>query len=191
MSDIRQAANLPENYPAGYNQEVMLKDGSHVLLRPILPADAPRLQYAFSHMSSQTLYMRFLEVFKGLSNEQAHAFANVDYHQHMALVGVIPEDGDERVVVSARYALVGPHQPGVAEAAIIVRDDFQNRGLGKISMLHLARYAMQHGVTAFLATVHLSNARIMHFVKCSGLHFERKMIEPGVWEIRIFLSSLE
>ena len=180
---------FPENYPHEYIEEVTLRDGSQVLLRPIRPDDAARLQHGFSHLSAQSIYLRFLETAKELTDEQAKAYATVDYQSRMAMVGCIQEDGIEHFVVSARYAAIGPQEPGVVEAAIVVRDDYQSRGLGTIIMDRLARYAARHGVATILATVHVSNSRIVKFIQRSGLAFDRKMLEPGIWEIRIHLPS--
>jgi GNAT superfamily N-acetyltransferase len=85
--------------------------------------------------------------------------------------------------------MVGPQESGVAEAAIVVRDDFQNRGLGTIAMSRLLKYAQEHGVKEFLGTIHVSNARIMHFIRRGGYPFTKTMIEPGVWEIRVHLDE--
>lgn len=186
----------PHKYPSEMEEHISLKDGSPVWLRPIRPDDAPRLQEGFARLSPETIYMRFLETFRQLPDAQAEALANVDYQQRMALVGSIQEDGQERLVAVARYALIpalAPGQeapePGLAEAGIVVRDDYQRRGLGKIIMNRLVRYASLHGVQTFVATVHVSNQRILHFITQSGLSFERKMFEPGVWEVRIPLSK--
>jgi acetyltransferase len=179
--------------PLDHTGEVVtLKDGSQVTIRPILPEDAPRLQEGFTRLSPQTIYYRFLETAREMSNEQARALANVDYCKRMALVGAIQEDGHERLVAVARYAMIeDATEPGLAEAGIVVRDDYQQRGLGKIAMNRLVRYAREHGVQAFLATTLTSNARILHFIERSGLTYQRKMIEPGVWEIRIQLKPSE
>jgi acetyltransferase len=174
-------------YPSQYIEQITLNDGTLVTLRPIRPDDAPRLQVTFSRLSPETIYLRFLQTFNQLSDEQARKFANIDYQEQMALVGSIQEEEEERLIGVARYALLSDHEPGLAEAAVVVRDDYQNRGLGKIILDRLVRYAREHGVSAFLATVQVSNARIVHFIKRSGLPFERKMLEPGVWEIRIQL----
>jgi len=34
---------LPPGYPAGYEQDAVLGDGRRVVIRPILPSDAPEL----------------------------------------------------------------------------------------------------------------------------------------------------
>ncbi|MBN1149357.1 MAG: GNAT family N-acetyltransferase [Anaerolineales bacterium] len=176
-------------YPSNYIEEISLRDGTPVLMRPIRPDDAPRLQAAFTRLSPQTIYMRFLEIFRHLSDEQAHYFANVNYQSTMALVGEVQEDGQAVLVAVARYAMIDPQEPGVAEAAIVVRDDFQNRGLGSIAMDRLAHYARDHGVRQFLGTIHATNARIMHFIRRSNQPFSKQMIEPGVWEIRVHLDE--
>ena len=176
-------------YPVEYIEEIELKDGSEVHLRPIRPDDAQRLQQGFTMLSPQTIYMRFLEAAKGLSDKQARQLAEVDYQNRMALVGTVLADGDEQIVVVARYDILRERDPSLAEAAIVVRDDYQNRGLGKITMHRLVRYAREHGVRAFVATVHTSNLPVMRFIQHSGLPFEKQMLEPGTWEIRIHLDS--
>ena len=176
-------------YPSDYVESVTLRDGTGVMIRPIRPDDAPRLQVTFTRLSSQTIYLRFFETFKQLSDKQAMYFANVDYHERMALVAEVMEAGEDSIIAVARYDMLSDSEPGAAESAIVVRDDYQNRGLGTIIMIRLLNYARDHGVASFLATIHMSNARIMNFVKRSGFPFERKMIEPGIMQVRVILMD--
>jgi acetyltransferase len=167
---------------------VKLQDGRSVTLRPIRPDDAPRLQEGFARLSQQSIYMRFLKTANALSDSQAQELASVDYVERMALVGAVQEDGIERLVAVARYGTIQGDEPGLAEAGIIVRDDYQGFGLGKILMKRLLLYGRKHGVHKLVATVHASNAPIRRFITRSGLPFEKKMLEPGVWEYRIRLD---
>jgi len=180
---------VESSYPIETIEVLTLRDGTQFTLRPILPEDAPRLQEGFAHLSPQSIYMRFLQSFIELSDEQARQFATVDYHTRMALVGSIQEDGEERLVAVARYAMVGSDRPGVAEAAIVVRDDYHNRGLGSLALDRLIRYARQQGVTDLLAMVNVGNVQIIHFIQRSGLAFERTVLEPGTWEILINIKQ--
>jgi acetyltransferase len=175
-------------YPADYIEEIILKDESLVTIRPIRPDDAARLQQGFSMLSQQTIYMRFLDTAKQLSDSQAKYLSEVDYQQRMAMVGAIEEEGEERLVAVARYDML-PNRPGQAEAAIVVRDDYQNRGLGKNIMACLIRYARQHGVQAFIATIHTTNNRVIRFIQKSELPYEKVILEPGVWEVKIDLTQ--
>jgi acetyltransferase len=176
-------------YPGEYIQSIQLKDGTPAVIRPIRPDDASLLQSAFNRLSPQTIYFRFLKSFTELSDEQARHFANVDYKSRMAFVGTISEDGAESLIAVARYDLRVDIEPGAAESAIVVRDDFQNRGMGTAIMLHLIKYARDHGVDEFVATIHTTNTRIMGFITRSELPYSRTLLEPGVWEIRVELAD--
>jgi RimJ/RimL family protein N-acetyltransferase len=173
---------------SSHTETVRLLDGRLVQLRPIRPEDAPLLQEGFARLSPQSIYMRFLKTAVALSDSQARQLASVDYDEHMALVGSVIEDGVEHLVAVARYGAIPGDVTGLAEAAIIVRDDYQGAGLGKMLMKRLLQYGRQHGVHMLVATVHSSNNRILRFIIKSGLPFEKKMLEPGVWEYRIRLE---
>ena len=193
--------DMPVGYPTETIESVTLRDGTPVNIRPIRPDDAPRLQAGFARLSPQSIYLRFLQTFRELSDKQAREFATVDYLNRMALVASIPGEGDERLIGVARYSMVAPAnpggltqpvapaEPGLAEGAIVVGDEFHNRGLGTILLDRLVKYARAHGVTAFLATVHLTNSQIMRFIQRSGFPYEKKMIEPGIWEVRVRLED--
>jgi acetyltransferase len=185
---MKAAIDSQGEYPADAITRIALRDGTPVTIRPIRPEDAPMLQEGFKRLSPQSVYFRFLESFKELSEERARYFAQVDYQNRMALVAEVEEKERSILIGVARYALLGPGQPRIAEAAIIVMDEYQNRGLGSMLLKQLINYGRQHGVVNFLATVHISNRKIIRFVKRSGLTFEKKVMEPGVWEIRIQLD---
>jgi RimJ/RimL family protein N-acetyltransferase len=183
-------------YPVEYIQSVTLRDGTAVTLRPVRREDAPRLQEAFTHLSADTIYMRFLSPLTALIDEQARELATVDYQNRMALVGAIQEQGEERVVAFARYGMVDPNavdgpNAGLAEVGVVVRDDFQSRGLGTLIIRHLVRYASTHGVKILLATVHLQNERILRFIEQSGVPYQKRLLDGEVWEIRADLTGLD
>lgn len=172
-------------YPSEWVETGELEDGTHITIRPILPEDANRLQEGFRWLTPESIYMRFLQTFNELSDEQAYYFANVDYLSRMALVGTIVDGGKEYVIGVARYDLVGDDHPGMAECAVIVGDPFQGLGLGTLLMSRLIDYARAHNVDYFMGTIHVANTRIMPFIKSGGFPYVRGMIEPGVWEVRV------
>lgn len=178
---------LPEHYPQETIETDTLKDGTQVFIRPILPSDAPLLQENFRRLSLESIYMRFLESFRELSDERAREFATVDYQNRMAFVAVVLENDEPQIVGVARYAMLGKERPGMAESAIIVLDDYQSRGMGMLLMRHLVLYAQAHGVKGFVGTIHATNNRIMKFIQKSGLPTRKELVEPGVWEFCIDL----
>ncbi len=171
----------------GKPEAIALRDGTTVTIRPIRPDDAPRLQALFYRLSPESIALRFLGQLKELPYEQARQLANVDYRERMALVATRQQDGEERIIAVARYAVDPTARPDVAEAAIVVEDVYQKRGLGTLLLIRLVAYARTHGIRAFTATVHQDNIQIMRFVRHSGLPAESKL-EAGVWDILVKLD---
>jgi len=169
-------------------ETVTLRDGTQVVLRAIRPDDAPRLQALHKRLSPESVFLRFLDQRKALTDQDAQRWATVDYRTHMAIVAALPDGADERLIGVARYAAIDPAKPDTAEAAIVVQDDHQGRGLGTILVNRLVTYARAHGIRAFVASVHYSNSEIMHFIQRSGLP-AKKRLEAGVWEIHIRLDA--
>lgn len=169
------------------SEAVNLRDGTPVIIRPIRPDDAARLQALFGRLSPETVYLRFLRFRKELPYEEAKNLADVDYQTRMALVATRDQHGDEQLIGVARYAVIPGTWPAEAEAAIVVEDRYQGKGLGTILLERLVAYASAHGICAFLATVRYDNARMMRFIRRSGLPTESR-VESGVWEIRVELK---
>jgi RimJ/RimL family protein N-acetyltransferase len=173
-------ADAHKPYPP---EKVTLHDGTEVVIRAIVPDDAPLLRELFHRLSPESVFLRFLTRLKELTQTQAERLANVDYESQMALVVTLGPD----IIGVARYALNPEEGPGLAEAAVVVEDQYQSRGLGTMLLNRLSHYARDHGVVAFVASIHPSNERILHFVRRSGLRSE-STIEAGLWQIVIYLD---
>ena len=171
----------------GKPETVTLRDGTTVTIRPIRPDDARGLQALFDRLSPESIAFRFLGQPKELPLEQARQLANVDYRKRMALVATRQHGNEEHIIAVARYAADPASQPDVAEAAIVVEDEYQNRGLGTLLLTRLVAYAYAHGVRAFRATVRQDNIQIMRFVHHSGLPAE-STLDAGVWDIMVTLE---
>src|SRR2546426_793981 len=76
----------PAEYPRELVQDVKLRDGSYIHIRPIRPQDAPRLQELYGRLSRDTAYHRFFTVMKRLPPDWAQVLATVDYRRRLALV---------------------------------------------------------------------------------------------------------
>lgn len=169
-------------------ERVMLPDGEVIAIRPIRPDDAPRLQAFHVRLSPETIHMRFLGYHRSLSDTEAKYFTSVDYQMRMALVATCEQDGEERLLGVARYDVIDAAHADVAEAAIVVEDRYQRKGLGTLLADRLATYATLHGVRAFVAEVSVENDRMLRFIERTGLPLE-KTLAPGVWEIKMKLAD--
>src|SRR5713101_2691211 len=97
---------------------VILRNGASVRVRAIRPGE-PRLLALCRRLSSRTLYQRFFSL-RRLRPEEAHAFANVDYHRQMAVVAEVDDGQEPELVGVARY---GPSDERTADIGLVVTDN--------------------------------------------------------------------
>ena len=169
-------------------EAVTLKDGTSVTLRPIRPDDAQRLQAFHLRLSPQTIYLRWLSAHPVLTDAEAQALSNVDYTTRMAIVATLLVEGEEHVVGVARYGVISPNQPDEAEAAVVVEDEYQHRGLGSLLLQRLLEYSRAQGIRYWMAEINAENARMMKFIQRGGLP-TTKRLESGSWQIRMDIGK--
>jgi len=167
--------------PDQWEADVVLSDGSTLHLRPIRPEDADRLVELHSRLSPTTIYYRFFSYHPRLADKEVARFTQVDYTDRMAFVAVA---GPGRVVAVARYDRV----PGSdsAEAAFVVDDPYQGKGLGTLLLEHLAAYARAHGLRRFVADT-LADNRVMRDVFRHAGFAETSKFDGGVVRITLDL----
>src|SRR5918997_2405508 len=130
---------------------VQLSDGTSFEVRPIRPSDKARLAAGLTTLSEATIQRRFLGPKPKLSRAELRYLTEVDGMDHYAIVAVAPQwDGD--IVASARWVRLAG-DPAAAEAAIVVCDAQQGKGLGKILARMLADAARERGITRIHATM--------------------------------------
>jgi RimJ/RimL family protein N-acetyltransferase/nucleotide-binding universal stress UspA family protein len=140
-----------------------LRDGSSVLIRPIEPEDRGLLRSGFDDLSERSRYLRFQSPLTELSDEQLSYLTVVDHHDHEALLAIDPEHDD--AVGVARFVRVND---GVAECAIVVADEWQNRGLGSELLERLVERAHEEGIERFTALVLADNNDALRLLERLG-----------------------
>ena len=172
------------------SESATLKDGTQVMIRPIQPDDAEDLQTTFQRLSMESIYLRFLSFKKVLTDEEAQYLATVDYSTRMAFVAICKEHDREIVVGVSRYALLDKDDPTVAESAVVVADEYQGRGLGKLLLRRLVIYARAKGIHYLRGNMQIGNDRMLDLVKRSGLPHQTRFMD-GIWEVNIDISLPE
>ena len=166
--------------PAGIAIDVILRDGATLRLRAPTPDDEPALAGFFDGLSDRSRYLRF-HGFGGGGNRFVRGLVAPDWIERGSLVAVVGEVGDERVVAVANYVRL--RDPLVAEAAFVVADDYQGRGVGIRLVEQLARRAAAHGIEAFIAEVMGENRAMLSVFAQVGFDTSRTL-EGGVVEVR-------
>jgi acetyltransferase len=152
-------------YPSPLIQHWLI-DGRSVTVRPVRPEDAPLEQAFVTAMSEESRFSRFMDNIRELPPSLLARFTQIDYDREMALLAVINEDGKERLVGSARYAL-SPDGESV-EFALAVADDWQKCGLGRRLMTALIDCARQAGYRTMVGDVLSSNAKMLRLMESFG-----------------------
>ncbi len=171
------------NYPAHWEADVVLRDGSSMHIRPITPEDADALQRFHMRQSERSTYMRFFAPMERLSESMLREFTNVDHRDRVALVLV---DGTEIIAVGRFERLPG----GDAEVAFNVADSAQGKGLGSVLLEHLAAAGRELGVRRFVADVLPQNARMLRVFSDAGYDVHSRM-EDGIVSVSFTITTTE
>jgi len=166
--------------------ESTLADGTRVLFRPIEPSDKQMLQRGLQELSPESRYRRFFRHLDHLSEKQLRYLTEVDGHDHVAWVAVLPNDPDALGVGVGRYVRIGD-EPDVAEAAVTVVDAYHHQGIGRTLLWLLARSAIDNGVRAFRAWTLGENQPMMGLLHELGARPVRW--EGGVLELTVPLPA--
>lgn len=173
-------------YPAALADSLTLADGTDVLVRPIRPDDEPKIKGMFYACSEQTRYLRYHAILKSMPHHRLQLFCNVDYDTEMALVAARGEMGEEQIIGVGRY--VTTPAKGSAEMALVVRDDWQRKGIGTHLLRRLAKIGKQDGIRKFIGYVLPENAGMLRTVHHSGLKTET-VTENGVVRVTITVGD--
>ncbi len=171
------AVEIPR-YLADPEQGVTLRNGASVRVRAIRPDDEPRLMALCRRLSPRTVYQRFFSV-RRLLPEEAHAFANVDYRQRMAVVAEVGDGPEPELVGVARY---GPSDEGTADIGLVVADAWQGLGLGSLLLEEILRAGEQRGIHQFSADVLTDNRRALRLLARHAA-IARRTVASGVTSV--------
>ena len=172
---------VPAGYPAAWDADVVLSDGSTVRLRPIRPDDGDRIVEFHGRQSPESIYFRYFTPHPRLSDEEVEHLTNVDYVDRMAFVAL----RDDVMVGVARYDRWPLRSE--AEVAFFVDDAHKGRGMATLLLEYLAAAARQAGISAFTATVLPTNQRMVGVFRAAGFQV-RSTFDEGVIEVHLDLQ---
>ena len=165
-------------YPAELETYVALRPGMKILFRPIKPTDEEMMQELFYSLSEESIYYRFFHRTQVMPHKKVQRFTTVDYQKDMAIVGVVEEYGREKIIAVGRYSL--EPDSNMAEAALLVHDDWQGRGIGTRLLKYLIQIAKSRNIAGFKAQVLAENRAPLQVAHKTGYTVETTL-EDGVF----------
>lgn len=151
----------------------LLDDGTQVSFRSILPTDEPHMRDLLYNLSQETIYYRFMSRQQRFTHRQILDFVYIDHRRDVAIVGTVPEAHGEEIIAVGRYYLNSRNNK--AEVAFVVRDGWQNKGIGSFMFRHLIAIAKRNGIAGFTAEVLRDNYRMQAIFNHSGYQVQSRL----------------
>jgi acetyltransferase len=172
------AAKIDHRYPSEYEQWITLGDGSAVCIRPIKPTDGPLILDLFHKLSPEAIYFRFLTHLDRLRPELLKQLVEIDYETHFALAAVIEEEGRESIIGTCRY-IISSNKMDHAELTIVLRCDWQKKGLGRILAAKVVDIARSRGISGIEILFDYRNERMKRLFSSLGypLMYESSIVD--------------
>ena len=169
-------------YPEELEEWITLKDDSRAFMRPLKLTDEPLLREMFYRCSPESIHSRFFRMIAAMPHDKLQDFLRVDYAADMALV--VLEDASENAPVIGVAHYRSDPRTDFADAAFLVRDDWQNKGIGTHLVGRLAEVARRHNIAGFTADVlHGNHGMLQVFHRC-GYPVESE-VSDGIYSLRI------
>jgi len=190
--------SFSKGYPTQYESRLKLKDGREVFLRPVLQTDGDLLVDFFNKLSVESIRMRFLKLLPAMPEDMLFQFTHVNYDTEFALVAVIPEYGlplggpkekllgthKEAIIAVARYAF--DPQANATDFAVAVRDDWQNKALGKLLLEKLFIIGKEHGISRFVSVISPQNNIIRQTLAGLGYQVTYSW-QDGIFQVQVLV----
>ena len=169
---------------AKFSATETLRDGRRVEIRALRHEDRTGLEDAVRRASAESLRRRFFAVRRHFSEQEMEFFSDIDFVSHVALVVVADEGGGPVIVGGGRYVVL---EPGRAEVAFALIDDYHGQGIGAALMRDLAAIAREAGLKELIAEVLPENMAMLNVFRKSGLHPTTRR-EADVMHVTLQLS---
>jgi RimJ/RimL family protein N-acetyltransferase len=165
-----------------YDVQDQLRDGAPVRIRMLQPEDKTRLAEFHQRLSPESIYFRFFEYKRALTERDLRYLTELDYERRVARVATLGAEPDAPIAGVARYDVLPSRagEPLRAELGIIVEDAQHNRGVGTTLLRHLLQIAHAQGITQIVAEVLPQNTRMLELVARSGVPVQHRLEEGTI-----------
>lgn len=173
---------LPQDSP--HTGRVILRDGSTARIRLTTPADTPLLQQLVLRLSPVSRSHRFFSAGETALQAMQELADGSDPSRQVTLVVTRGEGEATRAIATGSYIVSGPE---TAEVAMMVDEEFHERGLGTLLLERLALVAVMNGIRRFRAVTQPDNRAMLEVFRHSGFQVSERL--EGA-EVSVDLSVL-
>jgi acetyltransferase len=170
-------------YPTQYITPWTLKDGASVTIRPIRPEDEPLLVQFHQTLSERSVRLRYFHHMKlnlRTTHERLTRVCFNDYDRDIALVA------DHHDPATGRHEILGVARLGKlpfgnqAEFAMLISDQWQNRGLGSRMLDLLIQVGRDEKLSRIVADILPDNLEMQRICKKLGFTLTQDPLAPVI-----------
>jgi acetyltransferase len=152
-----------------YVRDAKLKDNTPITIRPIRPEDEPLMVEFHRSLSDESVQFRYFHALKlgeRIAHDRLSRVCFIDYDREMALVATITEpsgSGGQQTRIIGVGRLSKLHGTDRGEFALIISDDWRNKGLGSLllgQLLEIGRDERLSGLTAEILPYNIDMQRL-------------------------------
>jgi acetyltransferase len=170
-------------YPQQYVEEITLKDGYRVRIRPIRPEDEPLMRAFHETLSQESIFARFqtdLGLEHRINHERLSRICFNDYDREIALI--LQDSFSGHILGVGRLSKL-PGQNDVATFRVLIADACQRKGLGTLMVKKLQAVAQQERVTLLRTLLHEDNHALRRICERLGFDIQASAQHPGYLNI--------
>jgi len=175
-------------YPEALEAYRTTRTGLRLFLRPVKISDETLFKELFYALSEETIRRRFFRLIN-MPHSDRQKFFVIDYQEKMAIVAIV-QAGDREIAVGVGRYIREP-EGYTAAIMLLVRDDYQNQGVGRELFAYLIYLAKRQGLLAFTGEVLLENKPMLHLLQ----HFEKtdlnieKDLDAGAFRMNLAFKA--
>lgn len=128
--------------------------GVRIGVRPLRVDDRDRQVAFVDALSERSRYFRLFRRLRALPTYLLDQLMDVDYERRMAFAATVDRDGVEEFIGMAYYAETNR---ACAEVAVVISDAWQRRGVGRLLLGELIRFAYHRDVRRLTGAVLADN----------------------------------
>jgi acetyltransferase len=180
------ASHLPRPairpYPTQYVTRWKLRNGTPVVIRPIVPEDEPLIVQFHQTLSERSVYYRYftpMRLEQRIAHERLTRICFNDYDRELALVAEHDDKhtGLHEILGVGRLSKL--RAANEAEFAILISDRWQHQGLGTQLLNILLQVGRDEKLSRICGTILSENHGMQHICRKAGFQLHHT---PGVGE---------
>jgi len=173
-------------YPSHLVRKKQLNDGTDIVVRPIRPEDADMEAKFVRELSKEAKYFRFMSSLQELSQDMLVRFTQIDYHNEMALIAVKSDSASEEQIGVARY--MTNVDKTSCEFALVISDQWQNRGIAHILMQDLMEIARDRNLETMQGQVLSMNTKMLELVASLNFQIRNDPDDAAIKQVEAILQ---